>query len=432
MKYSFFRKSVLFLGDAALLVISLYAALFLRWQQIISLRVFLHFGKQFFWLFLFWIFLLFIFDFYSLEIRFKSYDFLKYFLIFIFLILFSGVLYFYIFSAYGKFPRAVFFLNIIIFCSFFVLWRLFFEWSFGKSRIKENIIFWGNFPERSFLVSYIKNSNYLYKISEIFNSSVSVNKILKTIKEKKIKRIILSPDVKDFQKIFFSFPEVEIESAFDFYERVTKRISLASLKDPIFLENFLKKEDNLYVIAKRIFDLTISFLGILVLILIFPFIALAIKLDSPGPVFFVQKRIGKNEKVFNSIKFRSMYVRKNSKKIWREKDKAEITAVGKFLRMTHIDELPQFINILKGDMSIVGPRTEWVKLVRMYEEAIPFYFLRHKAKPGFTGWAQLNYPPSTSVKEAKEKLEYDLYYIKNRSFLFDIIIFLKSLRKIFG
>lgn len=432
MKYRFLRKTILFSGDAFLLVVSLYGALVLRWQQLILPRVFLHFAKQFFWLFLFWVFLLFIFNFYSLEIRLKSYEFFKYFFIFLFLILFSGVLYFYIFPSYGKIPRAVLFLNIIIFCPLFVLWRLAFELVFRRTKIKEKIILWGKFPERQDLISFLKNSNVLYKIAGVFDNSTPVEEILKIIKDKKIKRVILSPEIKDFQKMFFSFPNLKIEGFFDFYEKTTKRIALSSLKDPLVLEAFLKKDYGFYVVAKRIFDLFISVLGFLVLVVLFPFIAIAIKVNSPGPVFFVQKRTGKNEKVFNSIKFRSMYVRNNSKKIWREKDKKEITFIGRFLRFTHIDELPQFINILRGDMSIVGPRTEWEKLVKKYEKAIPFYFLRHKVKPGLTGWAQLNYPPSTSIKEAKEKLQYDLYYIKNRSFLLDIVIFLKSLRMIFG
>jgi len=432
MKYRVFQKIVLFLGDVLLLVFALYGALFLRWQQIISPGVFLSFAKQFFWLFLFWGFLLFIFEFYSLELRFKSFKFFKYFFIFLFLILFTGVLYFYIFPAYGQIPRAILFINIFIFSFLFIFWRLFFEWAFQKSKIKEKVIFWGNFPEREFLLSFLKKPNSFYKISGVFGNSASIQKVLNFIKEKKIKRVILSPGVKDFQKIFFSFPDIKIDSSFDFYEKITKQVVLSSLENPFVLEGFLKKDDGFYLASKKIFDLFVSFIGVFFMILLFPLIAIAIKLNSPGPVFFVQKRTGKDEKTFKSFKFRSMYVKKNNKKIWREKDKSEITSVGRFLRFTHLDELPQFINILRGEMSIIGPRTEWEKLVKRYERAIPFYFLRHKAKPGLAGWAQLNYPPSTSIKEAKEKLQYDLYYVKNRSFLFDLVIFLKSLRMIFG
>lgn len=432
MKYRALRKTILFLGDIFLLVVSLYVALVLRWQKIISPHSFLYFARQFFWLFLFWVFLFFIFDFYSLELRYRSYDFFRYFFILIFLVLFSGILYFYIFPHIGQIPRAIIFIDIIVFCPLFILWRLFFEWAFKRSQIKEKIIFWGNFPEREFLISFIKKRITLYRIVGVFSSKTSSERIKKIIKDRRIKKIVLSPEIKDFQKLFFSFPDLKIESFFDFYEKTTKRIALSSLEDPVVLETFLEKNDNFYLASKRIFDLFIAFFGFLVMIIFFPFIALAIKLNSKGPIFFTQKRTGKKEKTFTSFKFRSMYVHENNKKLWREKHKGEVTSVGSFLRITHLDELPQFLNILKGEMSVVGPRTEWEKLVKKYEKAIPFYFLRHRAKPGLTGWAQLNYPPSTSIKEAKEKLQYDLYYIKNRSFFLDIVIFLKSLRMIFG
>jgi lipopolysaccharide/colanic/teichoic acid biosynthesis glycosyltransferase len=115
------------------------------------------------------------------------------------------------------------------------------------------------------------------------------------------------------------------------------------------------------------------------------------------------------------------------KKLWREKDKSEITAVGRFLRKFHLDELPQLINILKGDISFVGPRPEWVRLAEIFEKEIPFYSLRYLLRPGLTGWAQLNFPASSSVAEAKEKFKYDLYYIENHSFFFDLEIILKTI-----
>ncbi len=116
---------------------------------------------------------------------------------------------------------------------------------------------------------------------------------------------------------------------------------------------------------------------------------------------------------------------------WREKKKGEVTCVGNLLRKTHLDELPQLYNIMKGDLAFVGPRPEAVKLASKFEKEIPFYKLRYLVRPGLTGWAQINYPPSMSVQEAEEKFKYDLYYIKNRSFFLDIVIILKTLRTIF-
>jgi len=183
---------------------------------------------------------------------------------------------------------------------------------------------------------------------------------------------------------------------------------------------------------KRGLDVLFSFAGLLITAILFPFIALAIKIDSPGSVFYTQERIGKDRKNLTLYKFRTMKVSGDQdKKLWREKDPGQITRVGRILRRIHLDEFPQFWSILKGDLSFVGPRPEWVELAKIFEKEIPFYSQRYLVRPGFTGWAQLNFPPSTSVEEAKEKFQYDLYYIKNRSFFLDLGIILKTIRIIF-
>ncbi|MDD5552218.1 MAG: sugar transferase [Candidatus Pacebacteria bacterium] len=431
MKYRIIRRFILLSGDISLIFFSLYIALILRWSKLISPRIFIYFFKQFSWLFLFWIFLFFIFDFYSLNIRFRSFDFYRYFSVFLFLAMFSGILYFYLFPSIAIAPKTILFLNIGIFSILFILWHSFFDWIFKRSVNKEKIIFWGSFSEKKDLINYIKNSKLLYKIEGDFNESTNIDEIHNIIKNKKIKKIIISPEVKNSQKLFFSFPEIEIESFFDFYEETTKKIALSGIKDPNIFNSFIR-EEKAYTTLKRMLDFFIASIGSLFFISFFPIVAILIKINSKGPIFFIQERVGKDGRIFQSYKFRSMHVKNNSKKIWREKDKREITFVGRFLRFTHIDELPQFLNMLRGDISIIGPRPEWKKLAKQYEKVIPFYSLRHKVKPGLTGWAQINYPPSTSVKEAREKFQYDLYYIKNRSITFDVVIFLKSLRKFFG
>jgi len=216
-------------------------------------------------------------------------------------------------------------------------------------------------------------------------------------------------------------------------EEKYQKIDLNSL-DEEKIEDIKKPRSKIYLISKRIFDLFFAVFGFMIFAVTFPFIAILIKVTSPGPIFFIQERVGKDGRVFKNYKYRSMHhnPKKEENKLWREKDKNEITSFGRFLRYTHLDELPQIINILKGDISFVGPRPEWKVLAEMYEKEIPFYNLRYLVNPGFTGWAQINYQASTSIEQAKEKLEYDLYYIKNRNFWFDVSIFLRSLKKIFG
>ena len=223
-------------------------------------------------------------------------------------------------------------------------------------------------------------------------------------------------------------PKLNFINFTDFYEALTKKVPLETINEFWLLENISKTERKIEEILKRGFDIVFSVIGLMFTFFLFPFIALAIKIDSPGPIFYTQKRVGKDRKIFTLYKFRTMKVSKNQdKKIWREKDPKEVTKVGKFLRKFYLDELPQFYNILKGDLSFVGPRPEWVRLAKIFEKEIPFYSLRYLVKPGLTGWAQIKYKPSTSLAEAKEKFKYDLYYIKNRSFFFDLTIILKTI-----
>ena len=158
-------------------------------------------------------------------------------------------------------------------------------------------------------------------------------------------------------------------------------------------------------------------------------VAAAVKLDSKGPVIFKQERLGKDGKVFEIYKFRSMCVGAEHMGTgqYSYKGDSRVTRVGKVIRATSLDELPQFINILKGDMSFIGPRPERMAFVTQLKKDIPYYSLRHTVKPGLTGWAQVCYPYGASEEDARRKLEYDLYYIKNMSILLDIHIIFKTI-----
>jgi len=159
-----------------------------------------------------------------------------------------------------------------------------------------------------------------------------------------------------------------------------------------------------------------------------PFVAIGIKLSSPGPILFVQKRVGKNGKVFLAMKFRTMYRgSETAGPQWTKKDDPRITPFGHFLRKIKLDEIPQLINILRGEMSYIGPRPEQPEFVADLIKEIPYYNERHLIKPGLTGWAQINFPEgSASREDTLLKLQYDLYYIKNRSLLLDMGVILKT------
>jgi len=182
---------------------------------------------------------------------------------------------------------------------------------------------------------------------------------------------------------------------------------------------------------KKIFDKTMAVIGILIA---FPFMLLTmilIKLESSGPVFYYQTRVGWDERTFGLIKFRSMKIDAEvNGALWTQENDPRITRVGKIIRLLRIDELPQLWNVLKGEMSFVGPRPERPEFVESLKKEIPFYSLRHSIRPGITGWAQVNYPYGATVKDALAKLEYDLYYIKNMILPLDLIIIARTIRTV--
>ncbi len=184
----------------------------------------------------------------------------------------------------------------------------------------------------------------------------------------------------------------------------------------------------LMLLSKRFMDIMLACILLVLSLPVCLFTAMAIKMESEGPAFFSQKRVGEKQKLFTIYKFRSMRAdaEKLTGPVWALTDDDRVTRVGKIIRRLRIDEIPQFFNILKGDMSFVGPRPERPHFVKKLGELIPFYVERFAVKPGLTGWAQVNYPYGASVEDAIEKLEYDLYYIKHISLMLDVLVVLKT------
>lgn len=183
---------------------------------------------------------------------------------------------------------------------------------------------------------------------------------------------------------------------------------------------------------KRLFDVVASLFLLTLALPIMCVAALAIVLETGRPIFYTQRRVGLHGEYFRVIKFRSMHTDAESegKPVWAEKEDSRVTRVGRLIRKTRIDELPQLLNVLKGDMSFVGPRPERPEFVSELAQAIPYYDLRHYVKPGITGWAQISYPYGSSIKDAREKLQYDLYYLKNYSMFLDVNILLQTIQVI--
>ena len=200
------------------------------------------------------------------------------------------------------------------------------------------------------------------------------------------------------------------------------------------MDNLSQKNNAWDLVIKRVVDILFAAILGLVGLILLPILAIIIKLDSKGPLIYKQKRVGLTGKVFKVYKLRTMRqdAEKDGQAVWAKKGDARVTKVGKFIRKTRLDEIPQFWNILMGNMSFVGPRPERPEFVDQLKEEILFYNERHLVKPGLTGWAQINYPYGASVEDAREKLSYDLFYIKNQSLAMDISIILKTINTIFN
>jgi lipopolysaccharide/colanic/teichoic acid biosynthesis glycosyltransferase len=190
-------------------------------------------------------------------------------------------------------------------------------------------------------------------------------------------------------------------------------------------------ENKLYMVFQRAFDIIFSIIGLALGLVLLPFIFIGNLIANKGPLFYTQERVGRNSQSFRIIKLRTMVVNAEADGVkWAKKDDRRITAFGKFLRRTRIDEIPQFYNVLRGEMSIIGPRPERPFFVKDLSQVIPFYETRHIIKPGLTGWAQVNTRYGASVDDSLTKLQYDLYYIKHRSVFLDLNIFIKTLSTI--
>jgi sugar transferase (PEP-CTERM system associated) len=225
---------------------------------------------------------------------------------------------------------------------------------------------------------------------------------------------------------------VAIEDATTFYERVAGKIPIENLKPSWMVFNTGFGVSKRALLEKRILSLLVSSVLLMLLSPIILLLIVLIKLDSKGPAFYRQERVGQDGKPFMLVKFRSMFedAENGTGPVWCKEGDDRVTRMGRIMRRTRLDELPQFYNVLRGDMSLVGPRPERPHFVQQLVESIPFYPLRHIVKPGITGWAQINYGYANSLDHTVQKLQYDLFYIKNMSWALDSLIILETIKTV--
>jgi sugar transferase (PEP-CTERM system associated) len=274
-------------------------------------------------------------------------------------------------------------------------------------------------------------------VREISGRKISHEELPDALSRERVNRIIVALDDRRGRlpvELLLSMKShgVHIQDGTEFYEQITGKLPIESLRLGTLLFSSGFHISRFLTSYKRFASVVVSITGLILCLPVLPFVALAIKLTSPGPLLYHQKRIGKDNAIFYCHKFRTMRsdAEADSGPTWAGDDDPRITFVGRFLRLTRLDEIPQLWNVLKGEMSLVGPRPERPEFIEWLKQEIPFYELRHAVRPGITGWAQVRYKYANSIEDAKEKLRYDLFYIKNMSPGLDALIFFGTVKTI--
>jgi len=434
------KKIFLLLGDIAILYLSLYLSLWLRYLSSPQTA-----GRwednllSFSLVFAFWLIIFFINDFYDLKI---SYNNLKLFNLiakcFIINAIAAVVIFYFASPLFASIkPQRILVIDLIVAFILIFAWRKFFYQFIQTGRIVNKVLIIGQSPLAHGLAKEINDRPQLgYKATVEPQLPDNLKNYCQT---EGINILIISNELKnhseDGKKIFACLSlGIDVYNINGFFEQITGTIPVEFIDHSWFLENLAENSKKSYEIIKRGLDVILAIVGLIVTAIFIPIIALIIKLESPGPVIFKQIRTGKNGKPFLAMKFRSMVAdaEKNGAQ-WAQKNDPRITRFGRLMRKTRIDEIPQLINILRGEMSFVGPRPERPEFIEVLTREIPFYQERLLVKPGLAGWAQLKGPSyGGSKEESLEKLKYDLYYVKNRSLFLDLTIILKTIRIVLG
>ncbi|RKE97968.1 sugar transferase [Ichthyenterobacterium magnum] len=334
------------------------------------------------------------------------------------------------------------------------LWRLAYITFIASPRFYKNVLLVGEISNIESIIKPLNESDPNYRIVGFINCEKETespikfkglkefgpSELMSVISDYKVSEVLVaSYDSETITSSIYHDLIVLLENGFTIreytqvYEELTYRVPIQFVgKDFYKYFPFSRSNQNtLYLFFRRSFDIIFSFFGLIFGMLLIPFVIIGNAIANQGPLFYTQERVGKNGKPFNIIKLRSMIVNAETDGAkWAQENDVRITMFGNFLRRSRLDEVPQFINVLKGDMSIIGPRPERPFFVNELSRVIPFYETRHIIKPGLTGWAQVKTRYGSSVDDSLTKLQYDLYYIKHRSVFLDLNIIVKTLSTI--
>ncbi|MFW5888375.1 MAG: sugar transferase [Patescibacteria group bacterium] len=445
------KKIILLGGDIFFLYTSLYLALMIRYASIPDKAILEKHITDFTFVFAIWILVFFVYNLYQLNLASQKTNFYKYSLQAFITAGLISIIYFYLTPQTGITPKTNLAVFIAVFIIVFFLWRKLYYTLLRSYIPREKVAIIGETEKIKSLIKELINSNYPgYKISFIIDpknrkKEIShkipvfnkINELPHLINKKNINTLVLASDPSSFEKLKnILFASIHLKVNFvtfpRFYENTTGKIPLKIIDQTWFLQNLSEGGKAYFDAFKKIYDIVIALIILIISLPLWPFIILAIKLTDRGSIFFKQTRAGQYGRPFRIIKFRTMTDKGNNYAPTEKKDK-RITKTGSFLRKSRLDEIPQVINVLKGEMSFVGPRPERPELIKELEQNIPFYKERMLVKPGITGWDQISGEyHSPSPEDTWKKLQYDLFYIKNRSVYLDLSIILKTISTIVG
>jgi exopolysaccharide biosynthesis polyprenyl glycosylphosphotransferase len=435
----------LFLGDIMALYVSLFLALILRYGPAFYEQFLKSHVEPFTVVFIPWIIIFYVAGLYDLRTLRNGIDFWKVLATSIALAAVVAILLFYFIPAFGIAPKTNLFIFIIIFSVIEILWRRAFNAVTESGEAANKIILVGEGHTADAVAEAIaKNPQFGYAVVERPSEkdiTATPGMLDKVVAETHANILVVPRHLKQdnslARALYTLFARgILILDLPNFYERIIRKVPTADLQEAWFIEN-IEGTARFYDPLKRAGEFVLALaLGIILLPIEIP-IAIIVKLTSRGPILIRQQRVGEREKPFMLYKFRSMVAlaadgqAETQGAQWASQGDKRVTPFGKFLRATHLDELPQFINLVRGDISFVGPRPERPEFVVKLKEQIPYYEVRLLVKPGVTGWAQINHRADQDLDDVRQKLQYDIYYLKNRSFILDWVIVLKTVKSIF-
>ncbi len=436
------RTLILFVGDLFFFAFALWLSLSLRTFSAPSLEVFVAHLVPFSFLFVVWVGIFFIAGLYeSRSILLARRAVSLALLVAQTLNIIIAALFFFFIPVFGISPKTILIIYLAVSFLLVFLWRVLVFPLLGLQKPESAIVVGDGMEVHDLVAALARARNAPVKIVKTISpaSSSVVEEVEAALREHNARYIIA--DFND-PRVATAFPEmynllfrgVRFFDAMTLYEEVFGRIPLSILNEQWLARNVSRYSFHLYDSVKRGMDVVGGVVLGVISLIFYPFIAAAIKIDDGGPIFISQVRVGQDNKPVRILKFRTMSGNDNGKYDTSGTTKLRVTRVGRVLRITRLDELPQLWSVVIGDLSLIGPRLEFPSLVQHYEEQIPYYGIRHLIKPGLSGWAQLYYHAdphhSADVEATKMKLAYDLYYLKHRSLTLDLIISIKTIRRV--